>query len=462
GDAQNLTKTGNVLGSPKYMSPEQCDNQKLDCRSDIYSISCVMYEALSGEPVFTGSSAFDVMHKHSRQAPPTVPEFSRKTQLGEELSKVIVAGLSKEPDSRPQSAEELSAKLISILEMLPQDKEPKIRQSGKGIFADKHMRLLIGCFTALLLAYIAVLVSLRSPFSINNSKSISNDASYSIKNKITPVLTLLNEASKARENGDYKASRDKLIVAERSIDAEAPKSKRIGKIQQEEWLNKKYRVHTELGLSLETCQQYALAAEQYAKAVKVFPSGEKYRRASLEAAFNLGKAGKTAESDELFKSLASNVSKTYHAEPSQEEAGIYFRQGQLQKDSNRLEEALKSFEKCLNIQDKLSVGRSTDTAVQCTLGYFEIAKKLHKGKQAQEQVERTKNDLLTVNNPVGRNSVIALISFARFAKAQGWKATAIQMFQTCIKVGVPLYDEDTQVRVKECRAELAKLNAKAE
>ncbi len=68
-----LTKTGEVFGSPLYMSPEQCLADKLDQRSDIYSLGCVMYEALSGEPPFKGRNFGETVIKHTKETPKAFP-----------------------------------------------------------------------------------------------------------------------------------------------------------------------------------------------------------------------------------------------------------------------------------------------------------------------------------------------------------------------------------------------------
>ncbi len=95
-----LTPAGFVLGSPAYMSPEQCTGQKLDCRSDVYSLSCVLYECLSGRKLFIGESNMDAMYKHLHEQP--IPIAERPA-----FSKVILRGLEKSPDSRYQKVADL-------------------------------------------------------------------------------------------------------------------------------------------------------------------------------------------------------------------------------------------------------------------------------------------------------------------------------------------------------------------
>jgi serine/threonine protein kinase len=61
---QTKTQTGEMLGTLLYMSPEQCLDQDLDGRSDVYSLGCVLYEALTGKPPICGRTAFETMNKH--------------------------------------------------------------------------------------------------------------------------------------------------------------------------------------------------------------------------------------------------------------------------------------------------------------------------------------------------------------------------------------------------------------
>jgi tetratricopeptide (TPR) repeat protein/tRNA A-37 threonylcarbamoyl transferase component Bud32 len=127
---QQLTKTGAVLGSPAYMSPEQCQGKSLDGRSDLYSMACVMYETLSGEPPFSGDSLLEVMQKHSIEPPPTVSEMSRKIDIRKELAKVTLWGLAKDPAARPQTASEFARKLNEVLQRITLDKVPRLKKTG--------------------------------------------------------------------------------------------------------------------------------------------------------------------------------------------------------------------------------------------------------------------------------------------------------------------------------------------
>jgi serine/threonine protein kinase len=108
---QRLTHTGDVFGSPPYMSPEQCAGSESDRRSDIYSMGCLMYETLCGVPPFVGANTLDTLRlKLSDQPAPTID--GKNDRLLRRLNAVIQKCLQKEPDDRYNSMIELRTDLL--------------------------------------------------------------------------------------------------------------------------------------------------------------------------------------------------------------------------------------------------------------------------------------------------------------------------------------------------------------
>ncbi|HEY9233057.1 MAG TPA: protein kinase, partial [Blastocatellia bacterium] len=109
--ADHLTKTGFVLGTPVYMSPEQLLGENLDGRSDIYSLAIIVYEMLSGKLPFVGDNQQSVMMKRITGAP--VPLRAVAPQVSEAVEQVVMQGLAREPDERVDDAKEFAEALLS-------------------------------------------------------------------------------------------------------------------------------------------------------------------------------------------------------------------------------------------------------------------------------------------------------------------------------------------------------------
>jgi serine/threonine protein kinase len=96
-----LTRVGSLLGTPLYMSPEQCRGEHLDARSDIYSIGIISYQMLSGSPPFTGATNA-IIESHKAAQPKPIRELNGK--LPKRVSRVIMSALEKDRAARPQTA----------------------------------------------------------------------------------------------------------------------------------------------------------------------------------------------------------------------------------------------------------------------------------------------------------------------------------------------------------------------
>ncbi len=112
--ASTLTKTGDVFGSPLYMSPEQGAGDKVDRRSDCYSLGCMLFECLTGTTPFMGRSIIETLMAHAQQKPPSLKEATLGLDFPEELDGVVAKLLAKAPDERYQSVLEVREDLQAI------------------------------------------------------------------------------------------------------------------------------------------------------------------------------------------------------------------------------------------------------------------------------------------------------------------------------------------------------------
>ncbi len=109
-----VTQTCETLGSLLYMSPEQCLDENIDERSDVYSLGCVMYEAVTGQPAFSGRTAFLTMNQHLTAQPESFTRVRPELGLPAALQSVVFRALATKPSDRYQTIGELADALQDV------------------------------------------------------------------------------------------------------------------------------------------------------------------------------------------------------------------------------------------------------------------------------------------------------------------------------------------------------------
>ncbi len=115
-DVGTLTQVGAMIGTPRYMSPEQCDGAELTPAADVYSLGCILYEMLTGTVPFSGSTPLAIAMKHTSESPRSPREFVTTIPLA--LEALVLHALEKLPQDRPANAAEFRKELMTTAERL--------------------------------------------------------------------------------------------------------------------------------------------------------------------------------------------------------------------------------------------------------------------------------------------------------------------------------------------------------
>lgn len=115
-DRMTLTQIGAMIGTPRYMSPEQCDGVELTPAADVYSLGVILYEMLTGAVPFSGSTPLAIAMKHTTELPRSPREIVSSIPLP--LEELVLHTLEKDPQSRPANANEFRRELLQTAERL--------------------------------------------------------------------------------------------------------------------------------------------------------------------------------------------------------------------------------------------------------------------------------------------------------------------------------------------------------
>lgn len=198
-----LTATGNIVGTPRYMSPEQCAGVPLDSRSDIYSFGVMLYELLTGQAPFDSENIYDLLEQQ-KTTTPTPPSKHRKNLPGK-MDALILHCLKKAPEDRPQTMREV----LGILAPGGEEIIDPVQLAGPTMVAgqgNKRRKLMRAAVLTLLVLVAATVVL----FSVPHPKV------EALRAKITSAIPWLDEPE-LRESVEQQFQ--SLLEAENHFDA---------------------------------------------------------------------------------------------------------------------------------------------------------------------------------------------------------------------------------------------------
>ncbi len=163
----HLSQPGEMMGTPYFMSPEQCEGKRVDERSDVYSLGAVLYNLVTGRRLFEGPSAATILVKHIREVP-DAPSRTRP-DLPPGLEAVIQKMLAKDPANRYRTAAEARIDLERVMEG-----DPAVA-CGASRFGDRRIWIAAGAVALLLVAVVGVALGGRDKGRRNQDEKVAED-----------------------------------------------------------------------------------------------------------------------------------------------------------------------------------------------------------------------------------------------------------------------------------------------
>ena len=379
---KGLTGAGVMIGTPEYMSPEQVEGQEVDLRSDLYSLGVILYEMLTARVPFDGETALSVAYKHKHDAPEDPRKFNDR--IPPDLSRVVLKCLEKEKEKRYQSADELGAQLESIERGLPTTEKVAPKRTP---LTSREITLQLSLKKILVPAVVAGAVVIAAVMLVWHPWSPGTPAAAPRIADSIAVISFENQTGDASFDYLQKAIPDLLITSlERRGELYVATWERmqdlLGQLGEKNVKVIDRRQGFELcrleGIESIVLGSYIKAGETFATDVKVLDVGTKRL---LRSAGSKGQGVSSiinSQIDELTREISRGMATSRNADPAAEapiadvttssmEAYKYYLEGRENFDKLYLPEALRAFEKAVEIDPDFAMAHYELASTQMSL-----------------------------------------------------------------------------------------------
>ncbi|HNG74283.1 MAG TPA: serine/threonine-protein kinase [Candidatus Obscuribacter sp.] len=315
---QRLTAGGAVFGSPLYMSPEQSSGAPVTVRSDVYSLGCTLFEALTGVPPFRGGSAVETIAMHRSSPLPTLRESSGGKAFPPELEQLVARMLEKAPQARPADMKEveLALRRLSLSPLLPTGSVGEVDSSAgaESPFFTPGRVCIISAIALILLSLAAALftTSLSGGAVVREAPGVRlADTSY--YDAIDPTLVKVQSQVKGLQNcfsSAEFAEFQRVVSAERYGEGVRLLQAAQNKRKFSEDSLERAEILSNLGVSYSGLGQYGRAEQNLEAAIRIFEKKYGPRCEHLAPCLMFLAACKTkqhqfAEAEKLFQQALS-------------------------------------------------------------------------------------------------------------------------------------------------------------
>ena len=208
-ESQALTRTGELVGSPLYMSPEQCLGGHVDQRSDVYSLGCALFETLTGTPPYMGHSSLQTMLQHQSEGAPTLKEASLGKEFPAGIEQVVSKMLRKSPHERYSDLTTVAHDLASAVKgVMISEPQPQKKVSAK---PDRVLTMAKGQLCLVLVTTILITASITIILDRMLNPRISQSTDGAAVSPV-PVKQVGESLHKTNESSSPAKQKEKLSI----------------------------------------------------------------------------------------------------------------------------------------------------------------------------------------------------------------------------------------------------------
>lgn len=203
-----------IVGTPNYMSPDQCHGLNYDSRSEVYSLGCVIFESLTATPPFVADTALETISKHANEAPPLLSDLRRFHGTAGEFEHIVARCLEKHPDDRYQSMSELHSDLHSIIhtDLPPPSSDIIVGYRQGGIVRDRTLILVMFALMFFCAASWLAFLQIGKIFANKSvTPSIPRPAAAAMQDDIQALIEQHKFAFSKNENGKLICTGNTLV-----------------------------------------------------------------------------------------------------------------------------------------------------------------------------------------------------------------------------------------------------------